>query len=186
VYYETFYLPPTRFWEYEDYRPGKMGHGGVAVDTNQHRVLNPPNRGPAQGLYEDLVYRLRNGQFVYLMESAYVQPEPVALRRDRLGRFAVDVVETRVDDDRVEFSLDRRTHLPMRILIEEKRLPHFPMVYRLSDYHPIDGIEMPSHVHFGEDETKSTTTYRFDVDYDESIFVRRSVRFEKNGWMKRD
>ena len=185
VYIERLSVPPTRYWEFDDFRPGKMGHGGVGVDTNQHRVLNEPNRGPAQGLYEDLVYRLRNEQIVYLMETAWVQPEPVAVRRDRLGRLTVDVVETRVADDRVEFSLDRTTHLPIRILIVEKRVPRLPEVDRLSDYRPIDGIQMPSHVHFGEGETKSITTYRFDVDYDESVFNRRSVRFEKNGWMKR-
>jgi len=92
VYSETLSAPPTRLWEYEDYRPGKMGHGGVALDTNQHRVLGEPNRGPVQGLYEDLVYRLREEQLVYLMETAWVQPEPVAVTRDRVGRFAVDVL----------------------------------------------------------------------------------------------
>lgn len=56
----------------------------------------------------------------------------------------------------------------------------------MNDYHPIDGIQMPSDVHLGDDSTdKEMTTYRFNVDYDESVFVRGSVRFETNGWMKR-
>lgn len=163
-----------------------MGDGGVALDTDQHRVLNSPDRGPAQGLYEDLVYRLRNGQIVYLMETAYVQPEPVSMKRGRVERIDVDIVETRVDADQVEFSFDRRTHLPVRILIQEKRL-HLPRIYRLSDYRSVGGIRMPSDVRLGDkNPDKNATTYAFDVDYDESIFRRGSVRFEKNGWMKRD
>jgi hypothetical protein len=181
-YIERLYVMPTRFWEYDDYRPGKMGEGALALDTDQHRVLNRPDHGSAQGLYQDLVYRLRNGQVVYLMETAYVQPEPVGVHRDRVGR--VDVVDTRVDGDRVEFSLDRRSHLPIKIVIKEQRR-RFADTYRLRAYDPIDGIQMPSNVHFGDDDTKATTTYRFNVDYDEAIFRRESVRFEKNGWMKR-
>jgi hypothetical protein len=180
---EQLYAPPSRFWEYDDYRPGKMGDGGLALDTNQHRVFTAPDRGPAQGLYEDLVYRLRNGQFLYLMETAYVQPEPIGLKRGRLDRRDVDIIETRVDDDSVEFSLDRKSHLPARIVIMERRL-RFPRVWRLSDYHAVDGVEMPSNVDLGEDKTNNMTTYRFNVEYDEAVFHRATVRFEKNAWMK--
>ena len=181
---EELYVLPSRFWEYDDYRPGKMGDGGVAVDTNQHRVFNRPGEGSAQGLYEDLVYRSRNGQFLYLMETAYVQPEPVGLTRGRLDGRDVDIVETRVNDDRVEFSLDRQSHLPAKIVIMERRL-RLPRVWQLSDYHTVDGIEMPSNVHLGEEKAQSQTTYRFNVEYDEAVFHLESVRFEKNGWMKR-
>jgi hypothetical protein len=183
-YSECLYVMPTRYWEYYDYRPGKMGDNGLALDTNQHRVLNQPGRGPAQGLYEDLVSRLREGQVVYLMETAFVRPEPVGVKRGRVGRIDVDVVETRVDADRVEFSFDRRTHLPVRIVLQDKRFVHLIRIYRLSDYRPVDGIEMARNVSFGADETKSPTTYTFNVEYDESVFMRGSVRFQKNGWMK--
>ena len=161
-----------------------MGDGGVGLDTNQHRVFSPPDRGPAQGLYQDLVYRLRNGQIVYLMETAFVQPAPVSTKRGRLNFTAVDIVETRVDADQVEFFFDRRTHLPMRIVIRESRLA-LPRVYRLSDYRKVDGVEMPMTARYGDDGSKETLTYRFDVEYDEAIFSHAGVRFEKNGWMKR-
>lgn len=185
AYYEHLYVLPNRLWEYDDYRPGKMGDGGLALDVDKHRVLNPPDRTSAQGLYDDLVYRLRNSQFLYLMETAYVQPELVGLSTGRLDRRDVDIVETRVNGDRVEFSLDRHSHLPVRIAIAEQR-PVLPEVWRLSDYQSVDGIQMPSDVHLG-DNTRNTemVTYHFNVEYDESIFVPGSVRFEKNGWMKR-
>ena len=183
-YIERLYLLPNRFWEYYDFRPGKMGDGGLALDTDQHRVLSPPGRGSAQRLYEDLVYRLRNGQIVYLMETAYVQPELVGAKRGRLNFTAVDIVETRVDSDHVEFFFDRRTHLPRRIVIRESR-PVLPEAYLLSDYHIVDGIEMPMTERFGDDGPKATMTYGFNVEFDEAVFSRSGVRFEKNGWMKR-
>ena len=41
---------------------------------------------------------------------------------------------------------------------------------------------MPGNVSDGDDSrVKSPTTYRFNVEYDESIFIPGSVRFEKNG-----
>ena len=187
---ECLYIPPNRLWEYVDSRPGRMGDRGLALDVDHHRVLNiPRNYIPgwtsAQGAYDDLVYQLRNGQFLYLMETEHVRPEPVRLTRGRLDRLDVDIVETRVNGDRVEFSLDRRSHLPVRVLIQEQR-PVLPEIYRLGDYHAVEGIQMPGNVHFGDDSRdKTPTTYRFNVEYDESIFIPGSVRFEKNGWMKR-
>jgi hypothetical protein len=118
------------------------------------------------------------------METAYVQPEPIGLKRGRLDRRDIDIIDTRVNGDRVEFSLDRHSHLPVRIAIMEQRL-RFPRVWRLSDYDAVEGIQMPSNVHFGDNSDKTPTTYSFNVDYDESIFIPGSVRFEKNGWMKR-
>ena len=113
------------------------------------------------------------------METAYVRPEPVRLTRGRLDRVEVDIVETRVNGDRVEFSLDRRSHLPVRVLIQEQRL-RLPRIYRLGDYHAVEGIQMPGNVSDGDDSrVKSPTTYRFNVEYDESIFIPGSVRFER-------
>jgi hypothetical protein len=185
AYYEYLYILPNRLWQYEDYRPGKMGENGLALDMDQHRVLNQRDRTSAQGLFDDLVYRFRNGQFIYLMETAYVQPEPVALRTARLDRRDIDIIETRLNADRVEFSLDRQSHLPARIAIAEQKL-HLGRVWRLSDYKLIDGIQMPANVHLGDDgRDREAIDYRFNVEYDESIFRSESVRFEKNGWMKR-
>jgi hypothetical protein len=185
AYYERLYILPNKLWEYYDSRPGKMGDDGLALDIDHHRVLNRPNLGSAQRMYDDLVYRLRNGQFLYFMETAYVQPEPVGLKRGRLDRRDIDVIETRVNGDRVEFSLDRHSHLPVRVAIMEQRL-RFPRVWWLSDYQSVDGILMPRNVHPGENSTETElATYQFNVDYDDSVFIPGSVRFEKNGWMKR-
>jgi hypothetical protein len=182
---ERLYILPNRFWEYVDHGPGKMGDLGAALDVDRHRVVGRPNDGPLDTLYDDYVYRLRNGQLVYLMETAQVQPEPVALKSGRIYGIDVDIVETRVNNDRAEFFLDHRTRLPVRIAIQEQRR-RLADIYRLSDYHPVDGLQMPGNVHLGDDSRdKAMTTYRFNVDYDESVFTPGSVRFEKNGWMKR-
>ena len=59
-------------------------------------------------------------------------------------------------------------------------------VFRLSDYGSVDGLQMAAKVRTGDDQTDEvSTTYRLNVDYDESIFNSQTVRFEKNGWMKR-
>ena len=60
------------------------------------------------------------------------------------------------------------------------------VVHRLTDYQSVDGIQMAMKVRTGDDETdKVTTTYQFNVDYDDAIFNPQSLRFETHGWMKK-
>jgi hypothetical protein len=40
-------------------------------------------------------------------------------------------------------------------------------------------------VQFGDEDAKTTISYRFNVDYDESVFEPKTARFETNAWLKK-
>jgi len=57
----------------------------------------------------------------------------------------------------------------------------------------LGGAQTPDDAHYHRDARLAddrsdpiATTYRFNVEYDESIFTPGSVRFEKDGWMRRN
>jgi hypothetical protein len=185
---ERLYVVAGKLWEFVDHRPGMMGANGLILDSARQQAWGS-NGYPAKSAYPELVYRLTEGQCLYLMETVAVRPKPVSVRSDRLRSSDVDIVETQVGGDRVDFYLDHGTHLPVRIVtFRNLRAGSAPSkrIFRLSDYQATEGIQMPAKVRLGDDETDVTsTTYRFNVDYDESIFNPQSLRFEANGWMKR-
>jgi hypothetical protein len=185
---ERLYVVAGKLWEFVDHRPGLMGATGLILDS-AHQQAWGSNGYPAKSAYPELVYRLTEGQCVYLMETTTVRPKPVSVRSDRLRSSDVDIVETQVAGDRVDFYLDRTSHLPVRIVtFRNLRAGAAPSkrIFRLSDYQAIEGIQMPAKVRFGDDDTDVTSTmYHFNVDYDDSIFNAQSLRFEANGWMKK-
>jgi hypothetical protein len=184
---EGLYVFPNKLWEFYDHRPGLMGASGLMLDATRE-ITWGSNGYPAKNAYPDLVRRLSEVQYLYLMETASVQPALVGVKADRFKGTDVDVVETRVGDERVDFWIDRASHLPARVVSTRTLRAGAPLqvVHRLTDYQSIDGIQMAARVRTGDDETdKVSTTYRFNVDYDESIFNPESLRFETHGWMKR-
>jgi len=185
---ERLYVVAGKLWEFVDHRPGIMGASGLILDSAQHQAWGS-NGYPAKSAYPELVYRLTEGQCLYLMETTKVRPKPVSVRSDRLRSSEVDIVETQVAGDRVDFYLDHASHLPVRIVtFRNLRAGSAPSrrIFRLSDYQAIEGIQMPAKVRLGDDDTEMTsTTYHFNVDYDESIFNPQSLRFEAQGWMKK-
>src|SRR5258708_27455289 len=184
---EWLFVLPDKLWEFSDHRPGLMGAGGLFVDKSRG-ISWGSNGYPARNAYADMVRRLADAQYLYLMETSEVRPQPLSARNDRYQRAAVDVVETRVGDERVEFWIDRSKHLPIRIVASWILSTGRPwqVVRRLTDYQSVDGIQMAMKVRTGDDETdKVTTSYHFNVDYDDSIFNPQSLRFETHGWMKK-
>ena len=64
---------------------------------------------------------------------------PISVTKGSIGSKTVDVVETRVDGRRVDYYLDRKTHLPQRVVtfFESGRVWE---TYNFSDYRDINGI----------------------------------------------
>lgn len=186
-YLECLYDLDGRLWEFSDHRPGLMGASGRIIDVRSRFAWGSVGR-PEPNAVPDLLFRFVEGQYLYLMETAHIQPRPVSVRSERLRNLDVDIVETRVDDLRVDFALDRRTHLPVRVVtlrtLRPER-PPFQIIYRLSNYTAIEGVQMAGAVQYGDGASDTKTSYRFNVDFDESTFDPHSVRFDVNGWMKR-
>ncbi len=191
---QQLYVFPSRYWQAgEDKQPGALWRLTI-IDVERRVGWGNQGRLPGrQSFVDEFVYRMLRGQFFYLLETAFLQPEPVATRPGRVGRVEVDIVETRLPETdatmdtqtihRVEYYLDRETHLPIRIVVfrtvSSPPRPRHPAkdyareeAYTLGGYTDVDGIQMPTVVNWERtNREKNTYSYRFNVDYDERIFT---------------
>src|SRR5262249_18996530 len=149
---------------FSDHRPGLMGANGMIFDVRRRFAWGSVGR-PEPNAVPDLQFDFVAGQYLYLMETAHVQPRPLNVHSERLQGADVDIVETRVDDLPVDFTLDRRTHLPVRIVTLRTLRPGAPplqIVHRLREYSLVEGIQMAGAVQFGDGESETKTSYRFN------------------------
>lgn len=181
---QRLYVFPTRVWEFLDERPGLFGVSLSIYDLQQAVGWNAAGRIPDRGgIVDDVTYKLLHGQFMYLLETAFLKPEPLSSRSSKVGRVTVDVVETRVSPDvRVEYYLDRRTHLPIQVVVFRtiRIPPDVPLPpqtfaseerYTLGAYANVDGLQMPTVVRLGGGNNPTQTSYRINVTYDEQVFL---------------
>jgi hypothetical protein len=163
AYQAGFYLFPSRWWNWSDMRPSPLG-----VDAGKWVVDTPNNR-----------YHLMRDQLYYLMETKWVRPIPVSVRKEVLDGVRLDVVRTEVQEGYdAEFFLDPTTHLPREVRIgkrEDERLPPWSGL-SLSDYAPCQGIQMPL-TEKGFELSPHPLSYEINPEYDEKFFDR-PARFE--------
>ena len=200
---ENLYVLPGRWWNFEDYRPGKMGLriNVLDFDRNIHWHVNPAETlaGPPRlDVFEDFKYRFKQAQFLYLLETKWAKPTLVGARTASIDGNEYDVIQTVIAERemrravrdkstqrleleviggeravRAEVYLDRKNHLPVRIVIDGKAARgsgkgELDAVCILDDYADFGGIQMPRRVNCGDQENR--TSYHFNVDYNESIF----------------
>jgi hypothetical protein len=187
---ESLYVLPGRWWSFWDYRPGRLGYGVNVFDFDkQVGWLSSDGRQASrldrQDIFDDFLYRFRRAQFVYLLETESVKPTPVNARTAYIGFKKFDVVETTVDGARVDFYLDRETHLPVRIMTGAtpgaRRSGRLNYGIDLGDYAEIEGVRMPQKVNWAD--ASNRTTYRFNVEYRAGLFERPPAPgSESNGW----
>ena len=201
---ERLYVMPGKVWRYT-----RTQDVGVSVDATVINIerglcavtLAPGSSGvpplslcipttPLQYLTQDPV--------IYLMETNWVRPVPVGARTEGKGRKQLDVVETEVGKLRVDFYLDRKTRLPVRLVTEwfggitQATGPLGLMTVELEDYADVDGILMPRRVtrkpRIGEAsvtevsrEDTERARYLFNVNYNPAIFDGPAPRNVKRG-----
>lgn len=193
---ESLFVLPDKLWQWVDSRPGAFGLNISVLDfarpigwelsdrwRSALRITTkpdaPPNPGSpayipnADSQFRFIKQRFLEEQLIYLMETKFLKPTLVGARRLKLGSRELDVIEGSLERERVEFYLDPKSHLPLRIAfitrLESGR--DYVDVIRLSDYEDVDGIQMPQRVSWGTDED-NRTSYRINVDYDPAIFER--------------
>lgn len=196
---QRLYVLPAQLWEFVDERPGRLGSSLTIFDVERLSGWSSTGRlTDGQGLADGIKNRLLHGQLVYLLETAFLKPEPVRSRSGRVGRAAVDIVEMRLpsSDLRAEYYLDRQSHLPLRVVLfyTVRTPPDAPVAprtfanedrYTLGNYIDVDGLQMPSVAMLEGPNKENTTSYRINVDYDEQVFTSRPSRPQLNGWEKR-
>jgi len=191
----SLFVLPDKLWQWIDSRPGAFGLNISVLDfgravgwelsdrwdsarpittkPSQFNPSDPAYDSKADSKYRSIRERFLEDQLVYLMETKFLKPTLVGARKAKVGSRKVDVIEGVVDRERVEFYLDPKSHLPLRIVfitrLESGR--DFVDVIHLADYAEVGGIQMPHRVSWASDED-NRTTYQINVDYDPAIFER--------------
>ena len=198
---ERLYVMPDKAWIYT-YSPDLRMSLDATVINFQYRfcmlTLSPPFSlspcipdKPLEYLLEDPV--------IYLMETKWVRPQPLAARVEGKGNKQIDVIETKVGSLRVGFYLDRETRLPTRLVtdwsgVRQALTKGGLMTVKLEDYEAVDGIMMPRRVireqqgKTPENEVSSRATerarYLFNVAYNPKLFNSTvSPKVKRKDWM---
>ena len=103
-------------------------------------------------------------QYLYLMETRWARPIPVDVTKSKSNRF--DVVHTRLDDKRIDYFLDRRTHLPMQVAVFYGSADKPTLTIEFSEYVRVSGIQMPGK------QKKGRISFQINPPYDDGIFTR--------------
>jgi hypothetical protein len=173
---------PDAWWEFLDYRPGQMGYS-VRVVNARTGLGWASFGGPARPFLRpdtNTAFRMRQLQYVYFLETRWVQPTPLRASRVQHGSRSADRVETQIEGDLVIFDLDVNTHLPVRIETIHKTTLKPPRpgmtgprehkyIYELDGYHEVAGIQVPGRVTIGGDPAEARV--EINPDYDPSIFT---------------
>jgi hypothetical protein len=175
---------PHDWWEFLDYRPGKMGYSVSVVDTKSGLGWSTFGGAAREFLRPapHIGFRMRQLQYVYFLETGAVRPTPLRVSRVRLGSRHVDRVETQSADDFVVFFLDAASQLPVRIETVYRFVSPKPprpgasasgemkYVFELDDYREVDGIQIPGRLAIGGDP--ADVRVEINPDYDPSIFTK--------------
>jgi len=121
--YEGLFVFPDKSWEWDDQRGTVFGFNIRLHNFEKNLHLAYFDRG--QGASVTPMQRpsrrnLTTLQLHLFAETRWVQPVPVSFRSEKVDGKTVDIVQTRVkdfpeDEQKIEFVLDSKTHLPMTV-----------------------------------------------------------------------
>jgi hypothetical protein len=167
---------PNKFWDCEDYRPDVFGiiMHMYNYDTGMKYVLTlgEPNH-PLEPIEPKEKRESRTfGLVAYLLETTWLRPIPIKASTAKIGQRKVDMVQTSLNGQRIDFALDLVTHLPVQVsfysTFQDKT---YVTTEKLSDYAEVNGIKVPLTTEM-DDGTKYTATVQFNVEYNPEIFTR--------------
>lgn len=173
---ETLFVFPARYWDWSDYRPDVFGLriSMYNFETQKKYIISD---GEPQRQIESITAAEQSraemhSLLPYLLETKWLRPVVVGVKTGRIRLRPVNIVQTTVNGKRVDFALDQKSHLPVRVsyhdLIKGKE---YITALDLSDYVDIDGIKVPQKIKY-DDGTEYKQAYQFNVEYNEDIFVR--------------
>jgi hypothetical protein len=169
---ERLYVFPDKSWSWDDGLPPPF-HLTVSMSNLERNISCTMYAGASSpkcikpkdaASFFNQCEGLGRAQYLYLLETKWIKPVPISVTKGSIGSKTVDVVETRVDGRRVDYYLDRKTHLPQRVVtfFESGRVWE---TYNFSDYKDINGIRMPSV------QKKGKINFQINPAYDETIFT---------------
>ena len=169
---ERLYVFPDKSWSWDDGLPPPF-HLTVSMFNLERNISCSAYAGatsPKCMKPKDATSFFNQGeglarvQYLYLLETKWIKPAPVSTTKDSIGLKTLDVVQTQVVGRRVDYYLDRKTHLPQRVItfFESGRVWE---TYNFSDYLTVNGIQMPSV------QKKGKINFQINPAYTESIFT---------------
>lgn len=175
---EEFYVFPNKLWRWSDGRGTvfRLAIEMFNIERNIGYLLYPDDPVPLRKT--EIAPREREfifyAQLLYLMETKWQKPRLLATHTERIGFKKYDVVETVVEGEQIDFYLDRKTHLPVRIVdhyVTNMTENEYNIVFNLDDYVPANGIQMPQRVtRIGLASEVEHVSQQTNVTYDKSIF----------------
>lgn len=182
---------PNKWWSWTDERPSIFGLRMTMYnfDIDRQYVVQYGGRATEWGIepIQNNNKRFADMTFIsYLLpETKYWKPTLEKVDREKIGFRDVDVIQTRLKGKRIDFFLDRKTHLPIKVVYFMPNIgdegEHLSYVTELSDYVEYRGIQVPTKVN------NQRLTYQFNIEYNEEIFQRPPVPIETSdsAWRKK-
>jgi hypothetical protein len=182
---ERIYVFPGKVWGWDDGLPPPfhLSVGMLNVERNLRCMIyagaSKPVCGPAKQGSSPPEAGINQMQYLYLMETRWVKPVPLSVWRDSIGLKKVDVLHTRFENEKVDYYLDRKTHLPLRVAVFYGGSNHATLQIDLSEYVSVDGIQMPGK------QKSAKISFQINPPYDESIFTRPpSIELGPHAWQR--
>jgi hypothetical protein len=173
---ESLYVVPDKYWFYDEYSSDRFGVRMHMYDYSRNlQYVGAP--GDPQTRLESImgserIKRPDNSVISLLLETRWLKPIPVRATVETIGSKKVDVVETIVNNSRVDFAFNKKTHLLIRItfynIVSNKT---YTDVQHFSDYVDVGGIKVPLTVNL-DDGTEEKSTIQFNVEYNSDVFAK--------------
>jgi len=165
---EGIYVFPDKMWSWDDGLPPPfhLSVGWLNLEQNRRCTMyagaSAPACGPArQG---DLNEGISQIQYLYLMETRWVKPVPLSVTNGNIGLKKIDVLHTSFENTKIDYFLDRKTHLPLRVAIFYNGSDRATRIVEFSDYVIVSGVQLPSK------QKKTRISFQINPLYDADIF----------------
>ena len=182
---ERLYVFPNKSWSWDDGLPPpfRLSTGWLDVEQNRRCTTyagnSAPVCGPAKQKNSPAGEGITQVQYMYLMETRWVKPTPISVTKDNIGRKQVDVLHTRFENKRIDYFLNRKTHLPARVAVFYNDSDRATLMFDFSDYVTVSGIQMPGR------QKRGKINFQINAPYDESIFTRSpSLEAGPKAWQR--
>ena len=182
---------PSWFWEWEDSRPSPLGLSVQVYNLASNRgyyLGGRMKKGAPRTGTQYARERLFQLQLMFLMETNWVNPIPYDYAEEVFDGETVDVVYAQVEQWKVSYLLDKRTHLPLafrhHVKVDRMKLPTGHVIQEheaarpiaFAQYVNVDGIQVPSKVCYDSKTPWIGHLFLFNVDYDPRVFERPPSR----------
>lgn len=179
---ERLYVFPDKSWEWDDGLPPPF-HLTVRllnIERNLRCYLHAgapaPTCGPAKQGNSPLDERITQVQYLFLMETRWVKPSPVGVTKDNIGLRKVDVLHTRFGNKRIDYFLDRKTHLPVRVSVFQGNSDR-ALTIDISEYINVAGVQVPTR------QKRGKITFQINPLYDDDVLtIAPSIEKGPQAW----